>query len=253
MSAGPDPWMIYPRPNPAARLRLFCFPYAGGRASMFRHWPEALPPSVDVGLVQLPGRETRLGEPPFTRLEPLVRALAEALRPHLNRPFAFFGHSMGALVSFELARELRRASAPTPVQLLVSGCPAPQLGALGPLLHSLPEPDFKKELRRLGGTPRDVLGHAELMQLLLPLLRADFAAYETYTHQWEPLLDCPISALGGLDDQQVSPGRLHAWSEQTRRRFRLRMLPGDHFFLHAREPLVLAWITEELARLNEVF
>jgi phosphopantetheine--protein transferase-like protein len=246
---GPGPWLAVPRPNPLAGLRLFGFPYAGGGASLFRHWPERLPASVEVCPVQLPGREARLSEPGFDRLTPLVETLARELRPHFDRPFAFFGHSLGALVGFELARQLRRSGGPQPVCLFASGRRAPQIPNLDPPIHDLPEPAFRAELRRFSGTPPAVLDHDELMALVLPRLRADFALSETYVYTPEPAFAFPVFALGGLEDPRVERPQLEAWREHTTGPFQLRMLPGNHFFLHSAEDRVLEILGGELPRL----
>lgn len=243
-----DRWVTFPKPNPQARLRLFCFPYAGGGASIFRPWADALPAMIEVCPVQLPGREARMKEPPFTRLPPLVQAAVRCLIPHLDKPFAFFGHSMGALLSFELARELRRRRSREPAHLFVSGCSAPQITDPDPPIHSLPARMFIENLRLLNGTPRDALDHQELMEVLLPPLRADFAVYETYVYADEPPLPCPITAFGGLEDGKVSRDCLDAWRRQTRASFALRMLPGDHFFLRTAQPLLLQAVSHELGQ-----
>src|SRR5262245_34574163 len=193
-------WIYCPTPNPGAALRLFCFPYAGGNSLIYRSWTEQLPLAVEVCAVMLPGREARLRERPYTCLPPLIEALAEALLPRLNKPFAFFGHSMGALISFELIRELRRNCGLAPAHLFVSGRRAPQIENNDPPTYNLPEGDFIQEIRHFNGTPQEVLEHPELMQLLLPVLRADFAVCETYTYTEEPPLECPISVFGGLQD-----------------------------------------------------
>jgi surfactin synthase thioesterase subunit len=241
-----DSWITCHKPIPQARLRLFCFPYAGGGVSIFRAWSDGLPADVEVCPVQLPGRGTRLMEPPFTRLSPLIQALAEALFPLLDKPFAFFGHSLGALVSFELARQLRRQYAVQPVRLFISADRAPQIPNRDPPIHSLPEGEFLVELRRLNGTPREVLEDEELRQIMLPLLRADFAVYETYGYSTEPPLNCPISAFGGLQDHRVSRGDLEAWRDQTSVSVSLRMFPGDHFFLNTTQASLLGALSQEL-------
>ncbi len=229
-----------------ARLRLFCFPYAGGAASVFSMWPGNLPPEVEVCPVQFPGRENRLSESPFTQLKPLVLALAQAIRSYLDKPFAFFGHSLGAVIGFELARQLRRENGPGPLHLFVSGSPAPQLPRRHPAIHQLPEEGFIKELGRINGTPEAVLHNVELMQLFLPVLRADFAMYETYHYAVDGLLDCSLAAFGGLEDSEVSRRDIEAWQDQTCGAFKLRMFPGDHFFLRsARTPLLRA-ISQDL-------
>jgi len=231
-------WITCPFPNPQASLRLFCFPYAGGGALSFRGWGTQLPPAVEVCPIELPGRGMRLKEAPFTRLVPLVEAVVEALLPYLDKPFAFFGHSMGALISFEVARRLRRDQALNPVHLFVSGRRAPQWPDPDPPIHALPEAEFLGELRRLNGTPEAVLASRELMQLLLPVLRADFAVLETYRYEPASPLECPIAAFGGLQDPEVACETLEAWRQQTRSDFSLQMLPGDHFFLHTSQSLL---------------
>ena len=225
---------------------MFCFPYAGTGAAIFRVWPDGLPADVEVCPVQFPGRGTRLKETPFTRLSPLVEALAEALFPLLDKPFALFGHSMGALVGFELARRLRRQSGVRPVRLFVSAARAPQLPPRDRPIHALPEREFIAELRRLSGTPGELLEDVEFMRIMLPVLRADFAVCETYVHSTEAPLDCSISTFGGLQDQRVSRRDLEAWRDQTSASFSLRMFSGDHFFLNTTQPLLLQALSQDL-------
>lgn len=238
------PWVSWGRPARTTRLRLLCFPYAGAGASIFRTWSSALPADVELCPIQLPGRETRMLERPYTRLSPLVEALGAALIPLLDKPFALFGHSLGTLIAFELARRLRETYSVSPVRLIVSAGAAPQLSHRGTPVHNLPETEFLAELRRLNGTPIELLNHAELMEILLPLLRADFALYETYQYSVAPALNCPITAFGGLQDRRVEQADLAAWSVQTDNSFALRMFPGDHFFL--KQPPVLRAISQEL-------
>jgi medium-chain acyl-[acyl-carrier-protein] hydrolase len=240
-----DSWFVSHKPHPQARLRLFCFPYAGGGAAIFHGWPKLLPSTVEVYSIQLPGRGRRLMEKPFTRMPELVAAISQAMLSHLDKPFAFFGHSLGAIVSFEVSRLLRREHQREPQHLFVSGSGAPQTSRVGQALHDLPDSRFLKGLRELDGTPREILESNELMQLLLPTLRADFAISETYVYRPEPPLDCPITAFGGLQDQEVSRKRLEAWRNQTNAAFSLQMFAGDHFFLHDAEPLLQA-LTGEL-------
>jgi medium-chain acyl-[acyl-carrier-protein] hydrolase len=243
-------WLAYREVNPRARRRLFCFPYAGGGASAYRGWAAALPADLEVCPVQLPARESRLREAAFERPAPLVAALAEALQSHLDLPFAFFGHSMGAMIAFELTRELRRRGGPQPLHIFVSARRAPQVPAREEAIHDLPEPEFLAKLRELNGTPEEVLQHAELMRLLMPVLRADFAVNETYVYRLEAPLDAGISAFGGLGDVEVTREDLALWSEHTRGPFRLRMLPGDHFFLHGARDLIAESVARDLAELD---
>lgn len=246
----PERWLAYREMNPRARLRMFCFPYAGGGASIYRGWAAPLPPEVEVCPVQIPGRESRLREQPYERLEPMIQALADLLPPYLDLPFVFFGHSMGAMISFELARELRRRGQALPLHLFVSGRQAPHLPLREKPIHALPEAEFLEELRRLNGTPEEVLRHEELMKLLTPILRADFSVNETYAYAAEPPFDLGISAFGGLGDEEVSREGVEAWKEHTRGRFRVRMLPGDHFFITSARDLILESIVRDLAELH---
>ena len=239
-------WIAGGERKPHARLRLFCFPYAGGAASVFRDWSDGLPADVEVCPVQFPGRGTRLMEPAYSQLPLLVGALAEALLPLLDRPFAFFGHSLGSLVSFELARSLQTKHKMRPIRLIVSAGPAPQIPHRGQPIHTLPEEEFSAELRRLSGTPEDLLNHKELMDIVLPSLRADFALFESYQYSWGPPLNCPISTYGGLSDQRVSHRDLEAWRDQTLASFSIRMFPGDHFYLKTTQTLLLQALTREL-------
>lgn len=237
-----DPWVSRPKPNPGAQMRLFCFPYAGGGTAVFHAWPSGLPRAVEVCSLRLPGRESRLQEAPFNRLPLAVQALSDAILPYLDKPFAFFGHSMGALIAFELARHLRRQQSATPVHLFVSGCSAPQLDTSETPIHQLPHDAFIEELRRLSGTPDEVLQNNEILELLLPALRADFAVCEEYLYVPDGPLDCPISASGGQNDPEVTEEALGAWREQTRGAFDLQLFAGNHFFLHSARGRLLEFI-----------
>jgi medium-chain acyl-[acyl-carrier-protein] hydrolase len=239
-------WLSIRQPNPRAALRLFCFPYAGGGASVYSAWPRNLPSAFEVCAVQLPGRETRLKEQPFRELTPVVEAVAAAIEPYLDRPFAFFGHSMGALISFELARLLRERGGARPAHLFVSGRRAPQLPDDEPPTYDLPDEEFFAILRELNGTPTEVLEHPELMELVMPLLRADFALVQTYVYKPEAPLDCPITAFGGVQDVEVVREDIKAWREQTADAFSARLLPGDHFFLnHPQTRAVMLSVIEQ--------
>jgi medium-chain acyl-[acyl-carrier-protein] hydrolase len=240
-----DPWIVRPRPLPDARLRLFLLPHAGAGASFFRGWADALPPQVEVCPVQLPGRENRLREPPVDRWEPLVAAMSEALVPYLDRPYAVFGHSTGAMLGFEMARSYRRSGKPLPAHLFPSGRPAPHLPRML-FTYDLPEDEFIESVRALGGIPDELLQHRELMALMLPILRADMAVNELYGHREEPPLDVPITAYGGLDDPRAQREHLEAWAQHTTGAFRTRFFPGDHFYLLTNRHLVLEALTRDL-------
>lgn len=241
-----DLWFPYRRPRSHPRLRLFCFPYAGGSAAAFRTWPDGLPAGVEVCAAQPPGRERRLSEPAFTRVAPLIDALAEVIRPLLDLPFVLLGHSLGGRVAYELARRLREVGGPQPLHLIATGCRALHMPSPDPPIHALPEDEFIQELRRLGGTPHEVLENAELMQLMLPLLRADFELVETYTFEPGKPLDCPISAIGGREDAEVPREAVEGWGELTRGPFRACILEGDHFFLHDHRRELLQEVRHDL-------
>lgn len=241
-----DPWVKCHKPNPQAKLRLFCLPYAGGGSSLYLPWADFLPASIEVCAVLMPGREERLSEPPFTRIGPVVHLLADVMERYTSLSSAFFGHSMGALIGFELARELRRREVRAPVMLIASGCRAPQLPDPDPPIHGLDAPAFVDELRRLDGTPEEVLQNAELMELLRPLLRADFALCEMYVYIDGAPLDCAVSVYGGMDDPRTSRAELEAWRLQTRRSFRLQMFPGNHFYLQQAPLPVVQQVARDL-------
>lgn len=241
-----DPWVVFPRRVPDARLRLFCFPYAGGGASIYGRWQEHLPPGVELVAVQLPGRESRLAEKPYAALMPLVEKLAEALTPYMELPFALFGHSNGGLMAFELARLLRAQGRQLPLHLFVSGRPAPQVEIDDPPIHALPRDEFLSELRRFGGTPEEVLENEEMMALIEPFLRADFALGETYEFVPGPPLALPLSAYAGATDTEVPTWQVEAWREQAGGDFRYVVFPGGHFFLHEDRAQLLAELGREL-------
>ncbi len=237
------PWLICPPTNTAAPIRLFCFAYSGAGASIFRTWAAQLAPHIEVLAVQLPGRETRRKESLLSNLPALIQTLTPALLPYLDRPFMFFGHSVGALISFEVARQLRRLAHLTPFHLIASGRQAPQLLASAPPIHQLPDADFLEKLRAYNGTPAIVLENVELMNLFMPILRADLALNETYIYTPEAPFEFAIAAFGGLQDEQVSQAGLSAWQEQTTGDFCLKLLPGDHFFIKNQQMEILQFIS----------
>jgi surfactin synthase thioesterase subunit len=241
-----DPWIQRPRPRPDARLRLLLLPHAGGGASSFRGWADALPPDVEVCPVQLPGRENRVMEKAFDRMPPLVQALAEVMERWRDLPFAVFGHSNGALVGFELARLARRTGTPGPVHLFASGRRAPDVPSRLPDVHQLPDDQMISELARLGGMPKQVTEHPELMQLLLPLLRADLALIETYEFREEPPISIPITVYTSTADPRVNLDEARAWERHTAGGFEMRVFPGDHFYLAGPDPQVMATLSADL-------
>jgi len=238
--APPAAW--FPTASSADSPRLFCFPHAGGGARQNLEIP-----AWTVVPVRLPGRESRLAEAPFERMGPLVAALADAIDSYLDRPFAFFGHSMGAVVAFELARELRRRLRPLPGVLIASGARAPQYRRDHTPPPAPTREAFVQELRRLRGIPADVMDDPALMRALLPALEADSSLYRNYVYQEGAPLHLPIRAYGGDDDANVRAEHLAAWAEQTSASFAVRTFPGGHFYLlDAGDSLVQA-LLEDLA------
>jgi medium-chain acyl-[acyl-carrier-protein] hydrolase len=238
--------VIYPKPNPQSRLRLFCFPYAGGTAAVFRNWPRYLPSEIEVCAIQYAGRGGRIAEPLSDDVVDVMNGVYSDVQRFLNKPFAFFGHSMGALVSYEFARRLQREGQPGPFELFVSGSIAPHESSNYEPTHNLPDAEFIAELRRLQGTPAEVLENAELMQLMLPIIRADFKASQTYEYIPGPPLECSLRAFGGLSDEMVPREQVETWREHTRGSFRAQMLPGDHFFLNTSQSSLTRIIAQEL-------
>lgn len=242
-----NPWIVCPKPNPRAQLRLFCFPCAGGLASAYNTWPNHLPPEVEICAVQLPGRGKRLAELPFTRLPLLIPALVSVLMPYLDIPFAFIGHSMGATLGFEIARQLRRQNFAQPKHLFVCSCPAPQTPLISPQIHQLPESAFIAELcHRYNAIPLAIATDKALMQLFLPSLRADFTMIDTYIYTEDSALECPITAFGGLQDGAVQCSDLANWRDQTCHIFNLQMFKGDHFFIHNTKSPFLKILSQHL-------
>ncbi len=216
---------------------------------MYRNWQTALPANVEMICVQPPGRETRIFEQPYTCIHSLIEVMAPVLAEYTDKRFAFFGHSMGALIGFELCRHLRKQSRMGPACLIVSGCAAPHVPNENPLMHNLPDGEFMQKLREYNGTTTAVLDNSELMELCLPGLRADFELCESYTYRDDVALDVPIMAIGGLKDPDVSVQDINDWREHTTGRFRAAMLPGDHFFIDSARPVILQLLSQHLAGL----
>jgi medium-chain acyl-[acyl-carrier-protein] hydrolase len=226
------PWLTSRKPNRRAALRLFCLPYAGGGASIFHSWQQSLSDTIEVCAVLLPGRDSRIAEPPYTEMDQLVRVMAEGLSAYLDKPFALFGHSMGALIAFELARQLRRDYGAQPVHFFAAGRCSPQTVSAALDLEHL--------------TPEEGLENPELIELVLPVVRADLVLCKSYNYTLEPPFRFPITAFGGLDDHGAPRGCLEGWRKHTTERFVLRMFPGDHFFINTCRLPLLEALSREL-------
>ena len=240
-----SPWVIRAA-SPLRSHRLFCFPYAGGNAFAFARWQEALDPSIEVCAMQLPGRGARIAEPPIDSLPALLRALAPEVVRFDDLPFSFFGHSVGSLVAFELARYLRLHGMRLPERLVVSGCQAPQFRSIPRNLHLLTDNAFVDVLREYAGTPPEVLENRELMDLLLPTIRADFSLAENYQYRYSPLLPLPISVFAGTRDENKAPGQVEGWQKETARACEISWFEGGHFFLNEQRETVLRTLEDTL-------
>jgi medium-chain acyl-[acyl-carrier-protein] hydrolase len=222
-------WLSCPQARHGATTRLICLPHAGGGATSYYPLAALLPDAIELRAVQLPGRETRLGEVPYATMPPLVAALADALSETVRQPYAFFGHSLGALIAFELSRELRRRKLPMPQTVIVSGRRAPTIAGREPMLHRLPDDAFIAELvRRYDGIPQVIRQEPDLMALFMPTLKADFALFETHEHRDEPALDCALGIYGGAEDPQTA--EMDDWSELFSGPCRRRCFAGGHFY-----------------------
>jgi medium-chain acyl-[acyl-carrier-protein] hydrolase len=225
-------WIACSRPRPDPTARLLCFHHAGGSPAAFRPWVDDLPAHVEMLVVRLPGREARLRETPLTRVADIVGPLAKALAPlREGVRTVCFGHSLGALLAFEFARELRRQAMPSLAALVVSGRNAPGFGRLL-ALHKLDDRELVAEVQRIyGGIPQAILDEPELLKLTLPVLRADLTLNEAHVLEHEPPLDCPIRAYAGVDDPRVGAAGLEAWGGHTSASFEWAQVEGEHFYL----------------------
>ena len=213
---------------------------------MFSKWTLNFPNHLEGWTVHYPGRGSRTGERPITKMADLIEQLCQAIQPYLNKPSIFFGYSMGGLVAFELTRALRRKQLAQPNILFVSACAAPQAPDSHSKIHQLSDAEFINELKKLNGIPPEILQNKEMLQLLLPTLRADFEIIEIYQYQIDTPLDCPIVAFGGRDDSRVSRERLEGWANQTASQFESHYFVGDHFFIHAARDEVMNFMIEKL-------
>lgn len=238
-------WLIG-APVARPKMRLFCFAYAGGNAAEYLDWQAPLGGDIELRGVQLPGRGARWAEDPPTELDSVVETVARVVRANATLPFAFFGHSFGALLAFEVARFCRRQGWPLPMHLFASGCDAPQL-FVAEAWHSVDDAELIDMLHRLDGMPPELLAHEELIQMLLPMLRADFGLVAGYGYRRGPRLTMPITVLAGTADVLVDPTRLHEWGLETDAGCVMRFFPGGHFFLRESAAEVVTLVRQTLA------
>jgi surfactin synthase thioesterase subunit len=241
-----DRWLERMRGRAAPRFRLFCFPYAGGGAAIFRNWARDLALDVEVCAVRLPGREQRYSEPAFRRADQVVDSLTPILAGLLDLPFAIFGHSMGAILAYEVARAIKAAAGLEPLALFASARRAPNSPPRGRNRHDLPRDELIAELKAFNGTPAEVFQSDELLELVLPMLRNDLELVESYTTGPGTRLTCPVIAIGGSKDPDVSPEELAGWETATAGPFRSLVLDGDHFFINSARTSLLQAVRREL-------
>ena len=244
-----NPWFHVQHRNPSAALRLFCFPYAGGDIGIYRDWFKSLPAFVEVVAVQYPGRGIRFGEALVSSCDGMVSALSQHRAHFLEKPFAFFGHSSGALVSFELARELHRKGGARQVHHFISGRRALHLPRPGIVLHSLPDDEFIAELVRFGGTSSELLSRPEIMEVFLPILRADFAIGENFEYAGPDRLCANASLLFGEADAGFSSGDLDSWNELIQGDVDSFGCAGGHFFVNSHRAEVLRFVRSKLEKI----
>jgi surfactin synthase thioesterase subunit len=243
-----NPWLVRYRPLARPAVRLVGIPYAGGASTVFHPWVEPLAPDVELWAAELPGRARRIADPPVADLPALVEALADAVKSAVAAPYVLFGHSMGALLAFEVCHRLVAAGAP-PRHLVVSARRAPQLPPRYPPIAGLPDPEFVQALvDRYDGIPEAVRRETELLALFLPMLRADLAALEGYRYAARPPLDLPLTALAGREDTRIPLGEIVAWREQTTGPFALHTIVGGHFFVNTNRPAVLDVLRRDVLR-----
>ena len=238
-------WLRYLRTNKQAKMKLFCFPYAGSGPGVFNPWLQSFDSEIEVVSIHYPGREARISEPPFTDLDKLVETLYLHIAPHLDKPFAFFGHSMGAYVAFILSMYLANKGVTRPEHLFVSGAGAPFL-VLDDPIHELDSKQFLKAVIRLNGIPKECLKEPELIACCLPALRADFTACERYRFDLHGELDLPVTLLGGTRDPRVSLSHLDAWSTIASRGMDKHLFEGDHFFINQYKAKIAKLINQTL-------
>jgi surfactin synthase thioesterase subunit len=248
--AATTPWLVRSR-RKRGELCLVLFPHAGVGISAFRGWDDELPDEIEGCYVQLPGREGRLREPKYESVGTLVPLVAEAIATYVDRPCAFFGHSMGGLLAFEVIRQLRANGSRPPVHLFVSATQAPQIGLQDFPVSDLGDLDLLREVdRRYNSVPAVLWEDPELRALLLPALRSDLRLMESYAYEPGEPLDSPITAFVGTADRMVDPRVVDPWRQLTRGNFRLELVDGPHLFLQTARAHIVAEISSELGRLR---
>ncbi|NCQ34833.1 thioesterase [bacterium] len=234
-----NPWFPNRPADRPPRARLFCIPFAGGAPTVFHGWQARFPADIEVCPLHFPGRGNRLREPSLRRMSSLIEQAAEAMAPLLNVPYAVLGHSLGALIGYELVVHLRQAGQAEPFLLIASGARGPHIPDPFPPLHHLPQDEFIRGMQeRYGGIPEEILAEPDLVALLVPPLQADLELFETYRYTPGEPLGCPIATFGGRDDHRVGEDQYRSWQEVTTGPVNMTMFPGGHFFIQQQGPAV---------------
>lgn len=246
-NTSPTPALLEPiTSSQASVIQLICFSHAGGSAAVYRPWVKLLDPRIQLVVCQLPGRANRLLEAPYDAMAPLLADLVQAMQPFVSKPFALFGHSMGTKVAYELALALQQHHNAKPLHFFAAASSAPFHVRRRPNIHALDNASFIAALKKLGGTPSAALDNAELMELCLPALRADFKLVETYINSSRTRVDCELSLLGGVMDHTVTPSELADWSKVFSRSEKPQWFPGDHFFINQQASAIIKTIHHKL-------
>ncbi len=244
-------WIVQPKPNGNAKLRLFCFPYAGSSAVVtYKYFVDNLPEFVEVCPVELPGRGTRMGEKLIDNIEEILARITENIGSYLDKPFVFFGHSMGALISYELTKKVKDKYNACPQKLYISAHKAPFLERGGPIMHKLERESFVNELKKMNGIANELLEHTELMDLMIPIIKNDYAVCENYTYQGKEKINVPITAFGGRYDKDIHENDLIKWAEVTNHDFNHYLIEGGHFFITKEKENFIKLFTNILAHDN---
>jgi len=241
-------WFFKLNENKNAKIRLFCFSYAGGGASTFYSWLDYLSPYIELISIQLPGRESRFDEDFITDMDSLSDIIATNILPLLDKPYAIFGHSLGAIISFELIRKLKDWNKTLPLVLIFSGRGAPSSKNKRELIYNLSDGEFINKLEAYNGLPESILNDKELLEYFLPIIRADFKLSQTYKYKDVEALNIPIVALTGLYDNTVELSDVLLWQNHTKLKFLYYVLEGDHFFIKEQKIKVINIINDEIIK-----
>jgi medium-chain acyl-[acyl-carrier-protein] hydrolase len=231
-------WFVIPKPNVNADLKLICFPYAGGSASTYLPWIKNLPDNVELIIIQAPGRGTRMGELAYSDMQTLIGDLVKIIPSVLNKPYILFGHSLGSRIAFELMSQLKKLSHALPQHFIASGSRGPHHKSMKEPIYDLPDDEFIEELKGLNGTPQAVLENKELMELFLPLLKADFEIANRYYYTEKACFDCPITVFGGEYDVDICLSKLSSWGTFFETDADVHLFPENHFFIDSQSKQV---------------